>query len=85
MLGLRDGSCANDSPIEVQDCKNTNSDHQKFFLTDDGRLKNKGCSNNRLLTNKWDGSCRHGNELVIKDELVKDEFVWVSQYSSTIS
>ena len=75
VLGLKDSSCANASHIEVQDhMYNVNNDHQQFFLTDDGRLKNKGCSNNnRMLTNKWNvngvESCRHGNELVNQDEV----------------
>ena len=75
VLGLNDSSCANGSPIEIQDrIYNGSSDHQYFLLTNDGCLKNKGCgNNNRVLTNEWNlkgvQSCRHGNELVIQDQV----------------
>ena len=88
MLGLGGDSCDESTSIEVQDRETTNSDYQEFFLTDDGRLKIKGCSNNKVLTNKWlvNGveSCRHGNELVIQNNFEVSRLLCNLMYSNLI-
>ena len=72
VLGLSGNSCDDETYTEAQNYVR-NSHYQQFSLTDDGRLKNRGCTgNDRLLHNAWhpngaDATCRHGNPLAIRN------------------
>ena len=71
VLGVRGNDCTSGF-IHVQDQSDSGSSYQQWSLTDEGYLKNNGCSN-KFLSNRHD-SCTSGNELALSSSGEKWSF-----------